>query len=70
MSSQVQRVGLRIGDRVRFSGAAWTVIGLAGPLVRLAGPGGTPTEVTLAELTADPDFERADVRGPRPGCRR
>ena len=68
MSSQVQRVGLRIGDRVRFSGAAWTVIGLAGPLVRLAGPGGTPTEVTLAELTADPDFERADVRdhGPVP----
>ena len=68
MSSQVQRAGLRIGDRVRFSGAAWTVIGLAGPLVRLAGPGGTPTEVTLAELTADPDFERADVRdhGPVP----
>jgi hypothetical protein len=53
---------------VRFSGAAWTVIGLAGPLVRLAGPGGTPAEVTLAELTADPDFERADVRdyGPLP----
>jgi hypothetical protein len=68
VSSQVQRAGLRIGDRVRFSGAAWTVIGLAGPLVRLAGPGGTPTEVTLAELTADPDFERADVRdhGPVP----
>ena len=44
------------------------MIGLAGPLVRLAGPGGTPTEVTLAELTADPDFERADVRdhGPVP----
>jgi len=44
------------------------VIGLAGPLVRLAGPGGTVTEVTLAELAAAPDFERAGApaSGPVP----
>ena len=42
------------------------MIGLAGPVVRLAGPGGTLTEVTLAELAAAPDFERADAPAPGP----
>jgi hypothetical protein len=40
------------------------VIGLAGPIVRLAGPGGALTEVTLAELLAAPNFERAGAPSP------
>ena len=57
---------LRVGDRVRFSGTVCTVIGLAGTIVRLAGPGGAMTEVALAELVADPDFDRAGVPVPGP----
>ena len=57
---------MRIGDRVRFGGADWAVIGLAGTAVRLAGPGGPLAEVTLAELLADPDFRIAGVPAPGP----
>jgi hypothetical protein len=60
---------LGIGDRVRFSGAVRTVIGLAGTVVRLADPGGMLTEVTLVELVTAGDFERVGVRRPR-RCRR
>ena len=61
MSSPVQKSRLRVGDRVRFSGAVRTVIGLSGTVVRLAGPGGALTEVMLAELLAAGDFERVGV---------
>ena len=66
MSSPVQAARLRIGDRVRFSGTVRTVIGLSGTVVRLADPGGTLTEVTLAELVNTGDFERAGVPPPGP----
>jgi putative transposase len=56
---------LKIGDRVRFKGAEHSVIGLAGTVVRLADPDGLLAEATLAELLADPDFER--VGAPPPG---
>jgi hypothetical protein len=65
VSSPVQESRLRIGDRVRFSGTVHTVIGLSGTVVRLADPGGTLTEVTLAELMNAGDFERVGV--PQPG---
>lgn len=42
------------------------MIGLAGPLVRLAGPDGALTEAALAELASAPDFERVGVRLPGP----
>jgi hypothetical protein len=61
VSSPVQEARLRIGDRVRFSGTVRTVIGLSGTVVRLADPGGTLTEVTLAELVNAGDFERVGV---------
>ena len=70
MRSPVQAARLRIGDRVRFSGAIRTVVGLSGTVVRLAGPGGTLTEVTLAELVNAGDFERVGVpqSGPLPSA--
>ena len=52
---------LRIGDRVRFRETDWMVIGLAGALVRLAGPGGALSEAALAELLTAPGFEVAGV---------
>jgi hypothetical protein len=66
VSSPVQAVRLRIGDRVRFSGTVRTVIGLSGTVVRLADPGGTLTELTLAELVNAGDFERVGVPPPAP----
>ena len=66
MTSPVQAARLRIGDRVRFSGAVRTVIGLSGMVVRLADPGGMLTEVTLAELVNAGDFERVTVPPPAP----
>ena len=66
MSFPVQAARLRIGDRVRFSGTVRTVIGLSGTVVRLADPGGTLTEVTLAELVTAGDFERVGVPPPAP----
>ena len=70
MSSPVRESRLRIGDRVRFSGSVRTVIGLSGTVVRLADPGGTLTEVRLAELVAAADFERVGVPpSPLPSAR-
>ena len=60
------RSRLRIGDRVRFQGAEYSVIGLAGTAVRLAGPDGALTEATLAELVSALGFERVGVRLPGP----
>ena len=48
---------LRIGARVRFDGAAWTVVGLSGTLVRLAGQDGQASVVQLAHLLASEGFE-------------
>ncbi len=61
MSSPIRLARLRIGDRVRFSGAVRTVIGLSGTLVRLAGTDGALTEVMLAELVSSADFELIGV---------
>ena len=48
---------LRVGARVRFDGAAQTVVGLSGTLVRLAGPDGAASVVQLAHLLASEGFE-------------
>ena len=48
---------LRVGARVRFGGAAQTVVGLSGTLVRLAGPDGAASVVQLAHLLASEGFE-------------
>ena len=48
---------LRIGARVRFDGAAQTVVGLSGTLVRLAGQDGQASLVQLAHLLASEGFE-------------
>ena len=48
---------LQIGARVRFDGAAWTVVGLSGTLVRLAGQDGQASVVQLAHLLASEGFE-------------
>ena len=61
MSSPIRLARLRIGDRVRFSGAVRTVIGLSGTLVRLAGTDGALTEVMLAELVRSAGFELIGV---------
>jgi hypothetical protein len=48
---------LRVGARVRFDGAAQTVVGLSGTLVRLAGQDGQASVVQLAHLLASEGFE-------------
>ena len=48
---------LRVGARVRFDGAAQTVAGLSGTLVRLAGQDGAASVVQLAHLLASEGFE-------------
>ena len=48
---------LRVGARVRFDGAAQTVAGLSGTVVRLAGPDGAASVVQLAHLLASEGFE-------------
>jgi putative transposase len=48
---------LRVGALVRFDGAAQTVVGLSGTLVRLAGQDGQASVVQLAHLLASEGFE-------------
>ena len=48
---------LRVGALVRFDGAAHTVAGLSGTLVRLAGQDGQASVVQLAHLLASEGFE-------------
>ncbi|HEX5298475.1 MAG TPA: helix-turn-helix domain-containing protein [Streptosporangiaceae bacterium] len=48
---------LQVGARVRFSEEAWTVVGLSGTLVRLAGQDGQASVVQLAHLLASEGFE-------------
>ncbi len=55
---------LQIGARVRFGGAAWTVVGLSGTLVRLAGQDGQASVVQLAHLLAGEGFEIIGGAGP------
>ncbi len=57
---------LGIGDRVRFGGRDQVVIGVSGPVVRLAGTGGEVVTVSVSGLLADGDFAVLDSR-PRPG---
>ena len=58
--------GLSIGDRVRFDGRDQTVIGVSGPVVRLADTGGGVVTVSVSGLLAAEDFAVLDAR-PRPG---
>jgi putative transposase len=55
---------LQIGARVRLGGAAWTVVGLSGTLVRLAGQDGQASVVQLAHLLASEGFEIIGGAGP------
>jgi len=57
---------LGIGDRVRLGGRDQTVIGLAGPVVRLADTDGRVVAVSVAELMAAEGFAVLDAR-PRVG---
>ena len=57
---------LGIGDRVRSGGRDRVVIGVSGPVVRLAGTGGEVVAVSVSGLLADGDFAVLDSR-PRPG---
>jgi len=57
---------LRVGDRVRFAGAAHVVAGLSGTLVRLADEQGTTSVVQLPCLLADASFGRTGDHGPVP----
>ena len=56
---------LGIGDRVRFGGRDQTVIGVSGPVVRLADAGGQVVTVTVSGLLSEGDFAVLDAR-PRP----
>ena len=56
---------LGIGDRVRSGGRDQVVIGVSGPVVRLAGTGGEVVTVSVSGLLADGDFAVLDSR-PRP----
>ena len=56
---------LRVGDRIRFAGAAQTVVGLSGNLVRLADGHGRVSVVQLPHLLADASFGAAAGQG---GC--
>ena len=57
---------LGIGDRVRVAGRDQTVIGVSGPVVRLADTGGQVVTVSVSGLLAAEDFAVLDAR-PRPG---
>jgi putative transposase len=54
---------LRVGDRIRFAGAAQTVVGLSGNLVRLADGHGRVSVVQLPHLLADTSFAAAGQGG-------
>ena len=56
---------LGIGDRVRFGGQDLTVIGVPGPVVRLADTGGQIVTASVAGLLSAEDFAVLDAR-PRP----
>jgi len=61
--SSARREVLRIGDRIRFAGAAHTVVGLSGNLVRLSDGHGRASVVQLPHLLADASFEPAAGQG-------
>ena len=56
---------LGVGDRVRFGGRDLTVIGVSGPVVRLADTGGQVVTVSVSGLLSAEDFAVLDAR-PRP----
>ncbi len=58
---------LRVGDQVRFEGAAYTVTGLSGVLIRLTDPHGKSRAVLSPQLMADPDFTILASRASMPG---
>ena len=60
---------LGIGDRVRFGGRDQTVIGVSGPVVRLADTGGQVVAVSVSGLLPAEGFAVLDAR-PRPAMPR
>ncbi|MGW1365127.1 hypothetical protein ACWCQP_48120 [Streptomyces chartreusis] len=58
--STSRRVGLRIGDQVRFEGRLHSVVALEGTLVRLADEGGLVAVIHLPHLLMSAGFERVD----------
>ena len=60
---------LGIGDRVRFGGRDQTVIGVSGPVVRLADTGGQVVAVSVSGLLSAEGFAVLDAR-PRPAMPR
>jgi hypothetical protein len=60
--------GLHRGDRIRYRGLSYTVLGLSGTLVRLAEDfrRGPDLAVHLGDLQADPDFEIVGSSGRLP----
>ncbi|WP_322770644.1 hypothetical protein [Frankia sp. Cr1] len=60
MSGARRPGGLGIGDRVRFDDRGQTVIGVAGPVVRLADPAGQVVTISVSALLADEDFAVLD----------
>jgi hypothetical protein len=60
-----ERPGIvRVGDRVVFSGAEYSVVALSGSLVRLVAASGETTVVAMAYLAGAPDFAVVGA-GPR-----
>jgi len=57
---------LGIGDRVRAGGRDQVVIGVSGPVIRLADTSGEVATVSLSQLLSADDFAVLDAR-PRPG---
>jgi putative transposase len=64
MVGPARPTGLRVGDRVRFDGATWTVTGLACASLRLVTGAGEPSVVLLTHLLAAPDFELLEHPAP------
>ena len=59
-----RRGEVRIGDRVVFSGAEYSVVALSGSLVRLLADSGDAVVVAMAYLARAPDFAVVGA-GPR-----
>lgn len=64
-----RRGEVRIGDRVVFSGAEYSVVALSGSLVRLLADSGDAVVVAMAYLAGAPDFAVVGA-GPGPGWSR
>lgn len=57
---------LRVGDRVMVDGDQHTIVGLAGPRVRLLGDDGATQVVLVSWLLANGDLQLVDAPAPQP----